>query len=355
MLMELQPPVYADPKSRWKAVEERDPRADGRFVFAVTSTRIYCRPSCPARRPLAKHVVFFDGIAAAKEAGFRPCKRCKPDHAPAQLLLVARALSLMEAAESPPTLAELAGALGVSPFHFQRVFRRLTGLSPKQAFDLIRAQRFEKALSEVGNVTEAIFDAGYGSSRALYQRVGKDLGMRPSSFRRGGKGEAIAYTVGASPLGSMLVAMTARGVCALWWGEEQEMIDTLHRRFPQALMTRDDVELAPVVDRIKRALLENRDLDGLPIDAQGSEFQRLVWEALRSIPAGDTRTYAEVARMIGRPDAARAVARACATNPIALLIPCHRVLRASGDLAGYRWGLERKQELLAREGADAHD
>lgn len=334
---------------RWAAVVRRDTRADGEFVYAVTTTGVYCRPSCGARRPFPEHVVFFDDPAAARAAGYRACRRCRPDHVGEQQLLVAKVIELLREAETPPTLEELASALGVSPHYVHRVFRRITGLTPKQAGDALRAARLEEALGRVETVTDALWEAGYGSIRALYANLSKDLGIAPSAYRRGGAGEIIFYTVASSPLGPMLLARTARGICALGWGEEGDSLSDLRRRFPRASLERDDEGLRPLVQAINRHLSEGGPLSDIPIDARGSEFQRRVWDALREIPYGETRTYTEIARRIGMPQAVRAVARACASNPIALLIPCHRILRSDGCLAGYRWGVERKAALVAAE------
>ncbi len=338
-----------DEEARWKAVVHRDVLADGLFFFGVKTTGIYCRPSCPARRPKRSNVLFFEDTASARAAGFRACKRCSPDHVSEQPLLVVRVLHLLMENETSPTLREIADTLGVSPYHVQRVFKRLTGLSPKQAATALQAERFESSLRRGNSVFNALFDAGYGSSRALYERVRQDLGMSPSAYSRGGDGEQIHFTIATSSLGRMLVAKTLHGICALWWGEEKQLLSSLRQRFPRASIVRNDVALAPLVERIDKHLTHNGHLPDEAVDARGTEFQRHVWKALMQIPIGETRTYTQIAEMIGHPKAVRAVANACAANPIALFIPCHRVIRSNGDLAGYRWGLERKETLLTRE------
>lgn len=338
-----------DADNRWNAIVNRDVRADGLFFFGVKSTRIYCRPSCPARRPKRANVVFFDDAASARAAGFRPCKRCAPDHVSDHLLLAIKALQIIAESETSPTLSEIADTLRVSPYHLQRVFKRLTGLSPKEAALALKAERFEDSLQSSPSVLDAMFDAGYGSSRALYERVQKHLGMRPSTYRRGGESEQIRFTIADTSLGRMLAAMTDLGICALWWGDDEELTTTLHARFSRATIVRDDEALAPLAQSIEAYLNDGGLLPNEAIDARGTEFQRKVWQALIQIPIGETRTYTQVAHMIGQPKAVRAVASACAANPVALLIPCHRVIRSSGELANYRWGIERKKALLARE------
>lgn len=342
--------AYADQgDARWTAVSSRDPRADGLFYFGVTSTGIYCRPSCPARRPDRKNVVFFDDPSTAKAAGFRACKRCDPNRVPGELLLVARVVTMLQERNPAPTLTEMAEALCVSQYHLQRVFKRTTGLTPKQVDSALKAERFEALLRQNLSVMDALFEAGYGSSRALYERVHEVLGMSPSAYREGGAGERMCYTVAESSLGPMLVAQTVRGICALWWGEEESLLSQLYDRFPRASIARDDALLERVVERVEAYLGRLEPLPVIEVDDRGTDFQRRVWQALREIPVGETRTYAQIAHEIGRPNAARAVARACATNPVALFIPCHRILRSSGALAGYRWKVERKKALLASE------
>lgn len=371
---------------RWRAVELRDHAADGLFVYAVTSTGIYCRPTCPSRRPRREHVRFFDGPEAAEEAGFRACRRCEPQTVSTGQRVVAEVARLLQTAERVPTLTELGQAVGMSPYHLQRLFKRATGLSPKQYAAAMAAERLKTELKQGATVTGALYEAGYGSARAAYDQAGRHLGMTPGAYRAGGAGQRITFACVESPLGSLLVAATEKGLCAVRLGEEAAMVAELAVEFPRAELVRDLAGVQIYVEGILAMLAgdgapapgapgESRvaphEPDGfaagppgapdtsdgssagppvaLPLDIRGTAFQRRVWEALRSIPYGQVRSYREVAEMIGEPAAVRAVARACATNPVALVIPCHRVVRANGELSGYRWGVERKQELLRRE------
>ena len=348
---------YANEDARWQAVLARDPAADGVFYYAVRSTGIYCRPTCPARRPRRDRVAFFDLPADAERAGFRPCRRCHPNEVTGQQQVVARVQELLEEADDNariPTLAALGASVGLSPFHLQRVFKRATGLSPRQYAAARRGARLKAQLRRGASVTQALYDAGYGSSRALYAAVDKELAMSPSSYKRGGAGEHIAYALADSPLGRMLVAATERGVCALRFGDDASLEKELRAEFPQAELVRDPAAVAAYV-RAAVAHLEGRQPTlEVPTDARGSAFQQRVWAALRQIPYGQTRSYAQLAQMIGDPSAVRAVAHACATNPVALVVPCHRVVRTGGALGGYRWGLDRKRALLEREREAAH-
>jgi AraC family transcriptional regulator of adaptative response/methylated-DNA-[protein]-cysteine methyltransferase len=341
---------YSNPEDRWRAVLERDRAADGAFYIAVRSTRVYCRPSCPSRRPRRENVSFFDTAETARAAGYRACLRCHPDGVSAEQRLVAAVASLIESAETAPTLEQLARATGVSPAHLQRTFKRATGLSPRQYAASLRGGRFRERLRGAATVTEAVYDAGFGSSRAAYEEARGLLAMRPSAYRRGGRGERIVYAYTDGPAGPMLVAATALGVCAVYLGAGGGLLSHLSAEFPHAALQHDPSAMAPHLEAV-RAGLSGGAASGVPLDERGTAFQRLVWEALRAIPRGETRTYSEIAAAIGRPGAARAVARACATNPLALLTPCHRVVRRDGGLGGYRWGIERKQALLQREGA----
>ncbi|TPE53945.1 bifunctional DNA-binding transcriptional regulator/O6-methylguanine-DNA methyltransferase Ada [Amaricoccus solimangrovi] len=340
-------------EGRWRAVAARDAGADGRFVFAVTTTGIYCRPSCPARRPRRAHVRFFDTPAAAEAAGFRPCLRCHPkgpSRAEANAALVAAACRELDAAETAPDLPELARRIGLSPAHLHRLFKAATGLTPRAYAAGRRAGRLRAELSGGAGVTEALYAAGYGSAGRLYAESDAVLGMTPGAYRDGGADVAITWAVGASGLGPVLVARTERGVCAILMGAEAEAPEAaLARRFPKARLVPGDADFAELV-RLVIAFVEapRTGLD-LPLDLRGTAFQRRVWEALRAIPPGETASYAEIARRIGAPGSARAVAGACAANPVAVAVPCHRVLRGDGALSGYRWGVERKRDLLARE------
>lgn len=349
-------PAIADTDTdagRWDALRRRDPAADGRFVYAVRSTGVYCRPSCAARPARPENVAFYDTNAEAERAGFRPCKRCRPDgpsQAERRAEAVARACRLIDEAEEVPPLDQLAAAAGLSPHHFHRIFKQATGVTPRAYAEARRAARVAGTLQEAGSVTEAIYEAGYGSSGRFYETAGARLGMTPTAYRRGGAGEAIRFAVGACSLGSILVAATERGVCAILLGDDPEaLLRDLQDRFPKAELIGGDagfeVTVAQVVGLVEAP---GTGLD-LPLDIGGTAFQQRVWQALRAIPAGRTASYAEIARAIGEPAAVRAVARACGANPLAVAIPCHRVVRSDGGLSGYRWGVERKRDLLERE------
>lgn len=338
---------------RWAAVVGRDHSAEGYFVLAVTTTGIYCRPGCPARRPRRENVRFFVRAEEAERAGFRPCKRCRPNapslkeqHAAA----VARACRLIESAEEAPDLATLAGAAGMSRYHFHRVFKAATGLTPRAYASAHRARRVREALRQGSTVTDAIHDAGFGSASRFYDASEEVLGMPPASYRRGGREEAIRFALGECSLGSILVAATAKGVCAILIGDDPDtLLRDLEDRFPCARLMGGDESFEGLVARVV-ALVEAPALGhDLPLDVRGTAFQQRVWQALRDIPAGSTESYAEIAARIGAPGAARAVARACAANPAAVAVPCHRVVRQDGGLSGYRWGVERKVALLERE------
>jgi AraC family transcriptional regulator of adaptative response/methylated-DNA-[protein]-cysteine methyltransferase len=346
------PPTGSD--ERWAAVTRRDLAADGQFVFAVASTGIYCRPSCPARRPRRDNVSFFDSPKAAEEAGFRPCRRCRPDApASAALELTRRAVELIDSDGSerdvPPTLSELGDRLNVSPHHLQRTFKKVLGISPRQYADARRLQSLRARLRAAGTVTEAMYDSGYGSASRLYEQAGAQLGMTPAAYRNGAKGIAVEYTIAPTSLGRMLVASTERGICAVSLGDSDGVLEAaLRREFPDAAIHRNDDALRAAAASLVRQL-DGGEPAALPLDVRATAFQRRVWEALRSIPRGATRSYSQVAEAIGAPTAVRAVARACAANRTAVLIPCHRVVREDGSAGGYRWGTERKQAILARE------
>ena len=342
---------YPNDDARWQAVLTRDAAANGVFCYAVRSTGIYCRPTCPSRRPRRERVVFFDAPETAERAGFRPCRRCRPNEVSAWQQAVARVQHLLDSVEPTPSLAALGEAVGLSPFHLQRVFKQATGLSPRQYVAAQRAQRLKARLKDGASVTEALYEAGYGSSRALYDTAHAQLGMRPRAYKNGGEGERIAYALVDSPLGRMLVAGTDKGLCALYLGEGAALLRELQREFPRARVEHDPVAIAPYTQVLLDYLEGQPQSLDLPLDVRRTAFQERVWAALREIPCGETRTYGELAQMLGVPGAARAVARACATNPVSLVVPCHRVVGARGDLRGYRWGVERKRTLLDRERA----
>jgi AraC family transcriptional regulator of adaptative response/methylated-DNA-[protein]-cysteine methyltransferase len=337
----------------WEAVLSRDRRGDGRFVYAVSSTRVYCRPSCASRRPTRNHVTFFDSPQLAESAGYRACRRCRPQSSTGSATeeLVEQARRYLDAhAGEPITLRRLAVHFGVSPFHLQRSFTRVVGLSPKAYQNVKRMGRFTALLKRGETVTNATYEAGFGSSSRLYARVHENLGMTPSVFRSGGMGFTLRYSTVPTVVGRMLVAVTDRGVAVVSLGEtEKALVATLRRDFPNAVLHRDRTGLEKYVTHLLLCLNRSATADPLLLDLKATVFQRKVWQALQQIPRGQTRSYQEIARAIGQPTAARAVARACATNPVAVAIPCHRVVRGNGQLAGYRWGLERKQRLLALE------
>ena len=338
----------------WQAVLSRDATFDGRIFFGVRSTGIYCRPSCPARRPRREQVVFFRIPEAAESAGFRSCRRCRPRvalTADPQIEMVRRACRYIEDhIETLPTLEALSAHTGVSPYHLQRVFKRVAGITPRQYAEACRLSKFKSRVKKGGSVTGAMYDAGYGSSSRLYERAPSQLGMTPADYRRGGKGTRISYTTTGCSLGRLLVAATEKGVCAVRLGDSDASLEAdLLSEYPAANVQRDDETLTKWVELLLNHLEGARPHFNLPLDVQATAFQRRVWEELRKIPYGSTRSYSEVARAIGRPTAARAVARAIATNPIAIVIPCHRVVREDKSLGGYRWGVERKRVLLERE------
>ncbi len=343
--------TLADP--RWAAVQARDTRADGTFFYSVRTTGVYCRPSCGARPARPENVAFYDSTAAAERAGFRPCKRCKPDQPSLQeqhAAMITEACRLIENAETPPTLEQLTKSTGLSPFHFHRVFKAVTGLTPKQYAVAHRASRVRSELDRGGSVTEAIFDAGYNASSRFYESSNQMLGMTPSSYRAGGVDHDIRFAIGECSLGAILVAQSGRGVCAILLGDDPDALARdLQDRFPKANLIGGDRAfeqlVATVVGFVEAPALG---LD-LPLDVRGTAFQQRVWQALREIPTGVTVSYSDIAQRIGSPNAVRAVAGACAANMLAVAIPCHRVVRNDGGLSGYRWGVERKRALLARE------
>lgn len=338
----------------WDAVVAKDSRFDGQFVFAVTSTKIYCRPSCPSRRPHREHVMFFDLPDAAEQAGFRACLRCEPRRARVldpQVELVQRVCRFLDASQTEQVkLADLAAHAGVSSFHLQRTFKRIMGISPRQYLTARRFGNFKTLVREGEPVTQALYASGFNSSSRLYEHAPSELGMTPATYGRGGRGVEISYTIAASPLGQVLVAVTERGVCAVRMADtDAELEKDLHAEFPAATIRRDDSALRDPVNKVLNHLSNKEPRLDLPLDIRATAFQRQVWEKLRTIPYGQTVSYGDVAKALGKPGAVRAVGRACATNPVALVIPCHRVVREDQSLGGYRWGLKRKQQLLDRE------
>ena len=338
-----------DENAAWAAFERRDRSWDGRVIGAVKTTGIYCKPSCPARRPKRENVEFFvDGTAAAA-AGYRPCLRCKPDEVGRDAEAVARAVRLIEQAEEPLTLGELARAVGYAEHHFQRLFTRDVGVSPAQYARALRAKRAEAHLEENKSVTEAIYDAGYSGPSRFYADARERLGMTPSAWRDGGRGETIRWTTFDSPLGPMLIATTDKGICRLTFDEGE---DALRRRFPNARLDRDTGGLSQMVAGVLTAIQEPAKAPDLPIDVRGTAFQEAVWRELRKIPLGETRSYADIAAAVGAPGAVRAVGTANGSNPVAVLVPCHRVIRSDGTLGGYGGGLPNKKKLLSAEGIE---
>lgn len=357
--MKIATSTLADPAQdpRWTAVTARDRAFDGKFYYSVRTTGVYCRPSCGARRANPKNVAFHASVAEARAAGFRPCRRCRPDAESADAERNARILEAcrrIEAAEDPPSLTELAAGAGLSPHHFHRVFKAVTGVTPRDYLAGVRARRVREELPNSGTVTEAIYDAGFNSGGRFYAQSNAMLGMTPTRYRAGGADVQIRFAVGECSLGAFLVARSALGVCAILLGDDPDaLVRDLQDRFPRAdLVGGDDGferEVAAVVGLIERPA------DGLslPLDVRGTAFQQRVWRALQEIPSGATASYREIAERIGAPKAVRAVAQACGANALAIAIPCHRVVRLDGDLSGYRWGVERKRVLLDREKAAA--
>jgi AraC family transcriptional regulator of adaptative response/methylated-DNA-[protein]-cysteine methyltransferase len=345
----------ADEEALLVAVRARDAGADGHFVYAVATTGVYCRPSCASRPARRENISFHADGAAARAAGFRPCKRCRPDEPPLAArhsAAIATACRTIDAAEEQPALATLAAAAGLSLYHFHRLFKAATGVTPKAYGDARRAARLRAGLDRGERVTDAIFDAGYGSSSRFYENAGERLGMTPRAFRDGGRDTALRFAVGRCSLGAIIVAASDRGIAAIELGDDPErLVHGLQDRFPKAALIGGDEGFEALVARVV-AFVEapTRGLD-LPLDVRGTAFQERVWQALRAIPAGTTATYTDVAAAIGLPKAVRAVAQACGANPAAVAIPCHRVVRTDGSLSGYRWGIERKRALLEREGS----
>ena len=360
-------------EKRWHAVQTRDRGADGAFVYAVRSTGIYCRPSCPSRKPRREQVEFFPLPEAAEQRGFRACLRCRPrlvrlrDPRTASVARVCREIEAQidadggksadgNVSEARMTLSTLSSTAGMSAYQLERAFRSVMGISPRQYADARRMRRLKSRLRKGDDVTTALYDAGFGSSSRLYERAPTQLGMTPATYRQGGAGMQIHYTIVGSPLGRLLVAATERGISALYLGKDDGPLESsLRKEYPRAEIQRDRNGLEGWVGKILEHLRGREPNLDLPTDVQATAFQRRVWEELRRIPYGTTRTYSQVARAIGKPKAIRAVARACATNPVSVVVPCHRVVREDGNLAGYRWGLERKLALLEHESAGRNE
>jgi AraC family transcriptional regulator of adaptative response/methylated-DNA-[protein]-cysteine methyltransferase len=337
----------------WSAVEQRDPSWDGLFVYAVPSTGIYCRPTCPSRRPRREGVRFFASAGAALTEGFRACRRCHPDGPvplPPHIERIRRACAALAEADGRVTMADLATLVGGSAHHLVRTFKRTLGISPREYDDACRLGCLRDGLRSGAGVASATYAAGYGSWSRVYERAGSNLGMTPGVYARGARGEEVRYTIVESPLGRLLVAATVRGLCAVKIGANDELLEAeLRAEFPAAQVAGAEGPFADWVTRIVASLDSATPDARLPLDIRATAFQRLVWAELQKIPRGRTRSYREIARRIGRPTAARAVARACATNPVAIVIPCHRVVREDGSIGGYHWGPDRKRALLDAE------
>lgn len=347
---------------RWQIVQARDVRFDDAFFFGVNSTKIYCKPSCAARRPKRENMVFFASSEEAENAGLRPCLRCRPaaHSRSANVELVIKACEIIEhlGGDTETSLESLAKELRVSPSHLQRTFKRIIGVSPKEFAAARRLSNFKTQVKQT-NLMTAIYESGFGSSRALYEKANENLGMTPATYRKGGKDMHISFTTTDSDLGKLLVAATAKGICAVAFGaSEEELVQNLIQEFPAADIQPDEDELRNYVREIVAYLSMSGGAGGtrktldLPLDLQATAFQLRVWAELRRIPYGETRSYKQIAERLGNAKAVRAVARACATNPVALINPCHRIIGANGELTGYRWGVERKKALLDREQAD---
>jgi AraC family transcriptional regulator, regulatory protein of adaptative response / methylated-DNA-[protein]-cysteine methyltransferase len=343
--------VLEDP--RWASLVSRDRDADGTFFYSVISTGVYCRPSCGARRPRPENVQFYGTTEEAEAAGYRPCKRCKPDQlSPASEVAarIAKVCRLIERSDSKPSLQELAKLAGMSRFHFHRTFKSITGITPAEYASAQRTARVRESLERSKTVTDAIYDAGFNSSSRFYGGAAGSLGMTPTEFRAGGVNSEIYFAIGECSLGSILAAQTERGVCAILIGDDAEqLVRDLQDRFPKAKLVGDAADYQDLVAKVVGLVENPKSGIDLPLDIQGTAFQKRVWKALQQIPPGTTATYTEIAATLGMPRAARAVAQACGANSLAIAIPCHRVIRNDGSLSGYRWGVERKRTLLHRE------
>ncbi|MEO6433928.1 MAG: methylated-DNA--[protein]-cysteine S-methyltransferase [Sphingomicrobium sp.] len=345
MMRNLDRPI--DDDSAWAAFEYRNRELDGKVFGAVKTTGIYCKPSCPARRPKRDNVEFFATAAAALAAGYRACLRCRPDEVARDRAAIARAAQILEGADEPLLLADLAATVGYAPHHFQRLFTRDLGVSPAAYARAVRARRAESALGASGRVTDAIYDSGYSSPSGFYSDSKERLGMTPSAWRDGGRGETVRWTSFDSPIGPMLIAATGKGICRLTFNDDEA---ALRRVFPNAEIVRDEHGMRDLVEGALAAIERPAEAPELPIDVAGTAFQERVWQQLRKIPLGETRSYAQIAAAIGQPGAVRAVGTANGDNPIAVLVPCHRVIRSDGTLGGYAGGLPNKTRLLAAEG-----
>lgn len=348
---------YTSDARRWQALVERDAQADGTFVYGVTTTGIFCRPTCPSRQPNRGNVRFFGNWQMAEHHGFRPCRRCNPRDCTARdasIERVIRACTMIEEAEHEPSLNELAGAAGLSPYHFHRIFRKAVGVTPKQYAMELRLKRMRRNLEKNRTITESVYKSGYESNSRFYETATKNLGMKPSTYRKGGKGMCIRYGIVQSYLGWLLVAATEHGICRIDFDDTPGELHTrLRTAFPAADFRENDPEFRATINQTLAFLEKPGQGPPLPLDIQGTAFQRRVWTALQNVPAGSTVSYTELAQRIGNPRAARAVARACAANHLAVAIPCHRVVRRDGDPGGYRWGLDRKKTLIQRESAES--
>jgi len=337
----------------WEAVLARDANQDGQFFFAVSTTGVYCRPSCPAKRPRRENVAFYRRPEDAEKAGYRACLRCKPKSAsgnPQTATVKEMCRYIEQHLDEPVTLERLAKVFGQSPFHLQRTFKKTLGITPRAYADSCRMGLLKRNLQAGRSVTHALYDAGYSSSSRLYERTASQLGMTPDKYRRGAIAASIRYTCTNSPLGRMLVAATDKGICAIQFADtDDELTEGLKREFPFAVRKREDASMRSWTNTVLRQIAGHKPNRSLPLDIQATAFQRRVWDHLQSLPFGTTQSYGEVAKAIGRPTAARAVARACASNRIAVAIPCHRVVREDGEMGGYRWGVERKKALLQME------
>ncbi|HEX5319340.1 MAG TPA: bifunctional DNA-binding transcriptional regulator/O6-methylguanine-DNA methyltransferase Ada [Stellaceae bacterium] len=343
----------------WAAICAHDASQNGEWFYSVRTTGVYCRPGCVSRQPLRKNVAFHETKEAAQAAGFRPCKRCRPNEgsiADRHIAAVGRACALIRSRETLPTLEELAEAAHISRFHFHRVFKRVTGATPREWGQAHRLERFAERLDSGEGIAEAAYASGFGASSRVYEAAPTALGMTPAARQKGGRGETIRYTVVETALGHAIVAATRKGICMTALGDDRAALEVeLRRRFPAALIWPADSQLADWAERIVRFVTRPDAQPDLPLDIRGTAFQARVWRALQRVPPGRTASYTEIAAALGQPRAVRAVAGACAANKLALLVPCHRIVREDGALAGYRWGIERKRALLAREREAAQD
>jgi AraC family transcriptional regulator of adaptative response/methylated-DNA-[protein]-cysteine methyltransferase len=348
------PNRFISDEARLAAIRARDRAADGHFFYSVKTTGVFCRPSCAARPALASNIAFHLSVEDARAAGFRPCKRCRPDQIDqmdATLAKIQQACRIIDETESPPSLNDLADQVGLSPFHFHRLFKAAIGITPKAYADARRAQKMRDELAKANTITTAIYDSGFNSSGRFYAQADSILGMAPRQYRKGGHNATIRFAIGQTSLGLVLVAMTEKGVCAILLGDDPiALADDLERRFPKAKLVADDSDYAQTIAAVINMVETPAKRPDLALDISGTAFQQKVWQALQAIPAGETRSYADIAAAIDAPKSARAVAQACANNHLAIIIPCHRVVRGDGALSGYRWGVDRKRALLEREG-----